>query len=229
MKRYTVGDVMTTDVVTIRDRCGYKEIVETLADHGLSAVPVVDDDRRVIGVVSEADLLHKMEYPGGEPHARLLERKRVRVARDKADADDAAHLMTAPAVVVGPDASVGAAARLMDAEHVKRLPVVDDAGRIVGLVSRKDLLGLFLRDDEDIRREVVDDVLVRVMWIDPSRVSVSVEHGIVTLDGTVERRSSLSIIKELVARLAGVVDVVANLNYRVDDVRYPYTNASYAA
>jgi len=131
--------------------------------------------------------------------------------------------------MVGPDTSVAAAARLMDAEHVKRLPVVDDAGRIVGLVSRKDLLGLFLRDDEDIRREVVDEVLVRVMWIDPSRVTVSVEQGIVTLNGTVERRSSLSIIKELVARLAGVVDVVANLNYRIDDVRYPYTSASYAA
>jgi CBS-domain-containing membrane protein len=229
MKRYTVGDVMTTDVVTIRDTCGYKEIVETLADHGLSAVPVVDDDHRVIGVVSEADLLHKMEYPGGVPHARLLERKRVRTARDKAGADDAAHLMTAPAVVVGPDTSVGAAAKLMDAEHVKRLPVVDDAGRIVGVVSRKDLLGLYLRDDEDLRREVVDEVLVRVMWIDPSRVTVSVEHGVVTLDGTVERRSSLSIINELVARLPGVVDVAGNLNYRIDDVRYPYTSASYAA
>ena len=96
MKRYTVGDVMTTDVVTIHDTCGYKEIVETLADHGFSAVPVVDSDRRVIGVVSEADLLHKMEFPGGDPHARLLERKHVRVAREKAGADEAAHLMTAP-------------------------------------------------------------------------------------------------------------------------------------
>jgi predicted transcriptional regulator len=153
----------------------------------------------------------------------------VRTARDKAGADDATHLMTAPAVVVGPDTSVGAAAKLMDAEHVKRLPVVDDAGRIVGVVSRKDLLSLFLRDDEDIRREVVDEVLVRVMWIDPSRVAVSVEQGIVTLDGTIERRSTIAIIKELVARLAGVVEVVANLNYRVDDVRYPYDSASYAA
>jgi hypothetical protein len=98
----------------------------------------------------------------------------------------------------------------MDAEHVKRLPVVDDAGRIMGVVSRKDLLSLYLRDDEDIRREVVNEVLVRVMWIDPSRVSVSVAQGIVTLDGTVERRSSLSIINELVARLAGVVEVVGN-------------------
>jgi CBS-domain-containing membrane protein len=229
MKRYTVGQVMTTDVVTIHDTCGYKEIVETLADHGLSAVPVVDDDRRVIGVVSEADLLHKMEFHSGGPQARLLERERVRVAREKAGADDAAHLMTAPAVVVGPDTSVGAAAKLMDVEHMRRLPVVDDDGRIVGVVSRKDLLSLYLRDDEDIRREVVDEVLIRVMWIDPARVTVAVEQGIVTLGGTVERRSSLSIITELVARLAGVVDVVAKLSYRIDDVRYPYGSASYAA
>jgi CBS-domain-containing membrane protein len=137
--------------------------------------------------------------------------------------------MTAPPVVIGPDTSVGAAAKLMDAEHVKRLPVVDDAGRIMGVVSRKDLLSLYLRDDEDIRREVVNEVLVRVMWIDPSRVSVSVAQGVVTLDGTVERRSSLSIINELVARLAGVVEVVGNLNYRIDDVRYPYGSASYVA
>ena len=97
------------------------------------------------------------------------------------------------------------------------------------MVSRKDLLKLYLRDDEDIRREVVDEVLVRVMWIDPSRVTVVVEHGIVTLDGTVERRSSLSIIRELVARLAGVVEVVEHLNFRIDDVRYPYDSVSYAA
>jgi CBS-domain-containing membrane protein len=229
MKRYTVGDVMTTDVVTIHDSYGYKEIVETLADHGLSAVPVVDDDRRVLGVVSEADLLHKMEFPGWDPHSRLLERKRVRIARDKAGADDAAHLMTAPAVVVGPNTSVTAAAKLMDDEHVKRLPVVDDAGRIVGVVSRKDLLSLFLRDDEDIRREVVDEVLVRVMWVDPARVNVSVDRGVVTLDGTVERRSSVSTIKGLVARLGGVVEVVGSLGYRIDDIRYPYDSGSYAA
>jgi CBS domain-containing protein len=220
---------MTTDVVTIHDSYGYKEIVETLADHGLSAVPVVDDDRRVLGVVSEADLLHKMEFPGWDPHSRLLERKRVRIARDKAGADDAAHLMTAPAVVVGPNTSVTAAAKLMDDEHVKRLPVVDDAGRIVGVVSRKDLLSLFLRDDEDIRREVVDEVLVRVMWVDPARVNVSVDRGVVTLDGTVERRSSVSTIKGLVARLGGVVEVVGSLGYRIDDIRYPYDSGSYAA
>jgi CBS domain-containing protein len=218
---------MTTDVVTIYDTCGYKEIVATLADHGLSAVPVVDAERRVVGVVSEADLLHKMELT--DPHARLLERKRMRVGREKAAADTAVHLMTAPALVVGPDTSVPAAARLMDGERVKRLPVVDDAGRIVGVVSRKDLLSLFLRDDGDIRREVVDDILVRVMWIDPSRVTASVEQGIVTLSGTVERRSSVSIVKELVASLAGVVDVVGDLNYRIDDIRYPYDSSSYAA
>jgi CBS-domain-containing membrane protein len=229
MKRYTVGDVMTTEVVTIHRSCGYKEIVEALADHRLSALPVVDDDRRVIGVVSEADLLYKMEFPGWDPHARLLERKHVRAAREKAGADDAAHLMTAPAVVVGPDTSVTAAAKLMDAEHVKRLPVTDDAGRIVGVVSRKDLLSLFLRDDEDIRREVVDEVLVRIMWIDPARVNVSVDRGVVTLDGTLERRSSMTIINDLVAHLAGVVDVVGNLTYRIDDIRYPYDSGSYAA
>ena len=117
----------------------------------------------------------------------------------------------------------------MDAEHVKRLPVVDDAGRIMGVVSRKDLLSLYLRDDEDIRARSSTRSWSGSCGLIPRASASRSTQGIVTLDGTVERRSSLSIINELVARLAGVVEVVGNLNYRIDDVRYPYGSASYVA
>lgn len=221
MKRHSVGEVMTREVVTVRETTGYKEIVEALASHALSAVPVVDAEGHVLGIVSEADLLHKIEFAGFEPQARLLERKRVRVAREKAGVDLARDLMTAPVVVIDSLSSVAAAAKLMDAERVKRLPVVDADGRIVGIVSRRDLLKLYLRDDDDIRTEIRDEVLLRTMWIDPASISIEVDHGVVALAGELERRSTIPLFVRLVSSVAGVVDVVNNLSYRYDDLRVP--------
>jgi CBS domain-containing protein len=202
MKKHTVAEVMTRDVVAVRASTGYKEIVETLANHSVSAVPVVNDEGRVLGVVSEADLLYKTEY-ADQPHpsSRLWERKRVRAARAKAAADTAADLMTVPAVSIGPRDRISAAARLMDAEAVKRLPVVDEHGQLVGIVSRKDLLRLYLREDGEIEREIRDDVFLRALWIDPVDISIEVAQGVVTL----------------VQGVAGVVDVVNHLTYHVDD------------
>ena len=99
MRRHTVAEVMTTEVVTVREQTGYKEIVETMAVLGISAVPVVDDDARVIGVVSEADLLLKVEYAGMQPELSVLRRRRVRTALTKATGDLARDIMTAPATV----------------------------------------------------------------------------------------------------------------------------------
>ena len=218
MKKHTVAEVMTRDVVSVRASTGYKEIVETLANHSVSAVPVVDEAGRVLGVVSEADLLYKTEY-ADQPHpsARLWERKRVRAARGKAAADTAEALMTAPAVSIGPRAKVGAAARLMDVESVKRLPVVDEQGQLVGIVSRADVLRLYLREDGDIAREIRDEVFLHSLWIDPREISIEVAQGVVTLGGTLDRYSTVDIVVELVQSVAGVVDVVNHLTYHVDD------------
>jgi CBS-domain-containing membrane protein len=219
MKRHSVGEIMTRDVVSVRVTAGYKEIVARLAEHALTAVPVVDDIGMVLGVVSEADLLYKVELAGAQTPRRLLERKRTRVARDKAEADVAGHLMTAPAVVIREHDSVAHAARLMDTERIKRLPVVGADGRLIGIVSRGDILRLYLRADEEIRREVTEEVLHRTLWIDPEHLTVAVDQGVVILAGTLDRRSAIPIVLRLVQTVAGVVDVVNHLSYHYDDLR----------
>jgi CBS domain-containing protein len=131
---------MTDMVVAVREQAGYREIVDALVWYGMSAVPVIDADDRVVGVVSETDVLPKMVFDGDDPRARLFGRGRRRTANHDASGDTAAELMSSPAVTIGPDASIVEAARLMEAESVKRLPVVGDEGRLAGIVSRRDLL-----------------------------------------------------------------------------------------
>src|SRR6266511_3106309 len=131
-----VRDVMTSNVVAVRERTGYKEIVEVLVGFKVSAVPVLDAEYRVVGIVSEADLLSKAEFADEHVQAPLFERRRRRVAREKAAGETASELMTSPAITTGPEASVVEAARLMAAERVKRLPVVGDQGRLIGIVAR---------------------------------------------------------------------------------------------
>jgi len=219
MRRWTVKDVMTTDVVSVGEKATYKEIVEALAQRAVSAVPVVDEENRVLGVVSEADLLHKVEFTGLEPHLRLLERRTRRIARAKACGDCARDLMSSPAVSVGPHASLPAVARMMDDEHVRRLPVVDDRGVLVGIVSRSDVLRVYLRDDAAIANEIREEVLLRTLWMDPGEVSVVVEQGVAKVSGSTGRRSTSEIVGRMVAAVAGVIDVVNEITYDYDDSR----------
>jgi CBS-domain-containing membrane protein len=225
MRKHTVTEIMTRDVVTVRQSASYREIVEALASHRISAVPVVDADGKVVGVVSEADLLHKIEFAGEETRSRVFERKQVREAREKAGAGSAADLMSAPAIVIGQHESVAAAAKIMDAEGVKRLPVVTLYDKLVGIVSRGDVLRLYLRSDEDIREEVVDEVFVRTLWIDPKDLSIDVKDGVVTLAGAVDRRSTVGLIVSIVSTVAGVVEVVNHLSYHYDDRRRASSDA----
>jgi CBS domain-containing protein len=143
-----VCDVMTTTVVAVRERATYKEIADALAEFGVGAVPVLDEDDRVVGLVSEADVLPKVEFAGDEPRPPLFARLRRRRARAKPAGDTAGALMTSPAITIGPDSSIMDAARLMEDARVKRLPVVGDEGRLAGIVTRRDLLRAFLRLDE---------------------------------------------------------------------------------
>jgi CBS-domain-containing membrane protein len=217
MRRQTVKDVMTRDVVSVAETTQYKDIVQILAERTVSAVPVVDDAGKVIGIVSEADLLHKMQYSGLEPHVHLLERKQRRVARAKADSEEARDLMTSPALTVDSDTPLPSVAKTMDDERVKRLPVVDEQGRLVGIVSRRDLLRVYLRDDATIRDDIREQVLRRTLWMDPDMVTVTVDHGVVTLAGTADRRSTAQITVRLCEGVDGVVDVVDQLGYEYDD------------
>ncbi|MFU8871559.1 CBS domain-containing protein [Micromonospora sp. SL4-19] len=217
MRTWQVGDVMTMDVATVGEETPYRQIVDVLIRRGISAVPVVDDYRRVLGVVSEADLLHKVERAGRPDERRVFEGRRRRTAREKAGALVARDLMTTPAVTTYPQASLPATARLMDREVIKRLPVLDDLGRLVGIVTRSDLLRVHLRTDAEIREDVVQEVLRRVLAVRDGLVTVQVRDGEVTLDGRLDRRSAVELAGRLAAQVSGVVQVHNAVAYDVDD------------
>jgi CBS domain-containing protein len=217
MKHRGVQDVMTKDVVAVEGDTPYKQIAEILAERKISGVPVVDSEGHVLGVVSEADLLAKAEYPEAERRRHLLDRPGTAQARRRANAGVARDLMTAPAVTIDDRTSIVRAAKQMDRHQVKRLPVVDELGRLVGIVSRRDLVKIFLRSDDDIRAEVATDVLDQTLSVRTSAVSVTVVDGVVTLDGTVDRKSVIPVAVRLTRAVDGVVDVVERLDYSFDD------------
>ncbi|WP_327315795.1 CBS domain-containing protein [Streptomyces sp. NBC_01235] len=205
-----VGDLMTSAVVSVRQDTGFKDVAERLAKHDITAVPVIDEQGHPVGVVSEADLLRKQESqadPGGHLTAAHL----LPAERAKAHALTAEGLMTSPAVTARPQWSVVEAARVMARHHVKRLPVVDDADRMVGIVSRGDLLRVFLRRDVTIYEEITTDVLTRALGLSPGAVTVQVSDGRVTLSGTVPQESLIPVAVRLSESVDGVVDVTSHL------------------
>ncbi|WP_314225054.1 CBS domain-containing protein [Streptomyces zaehneri] len=219
-----VGEVMTSEVVEARRETPFKDVARLLDRHRISGVPVVDDDDKVLGVVSETDLIrHQAARPA---HGRLR-RGRNPARGSTADATAAAlattagELMSTPAVTVHPEQRVADAARIMERRHVDRLPVVDEEDRLIGIATRRDLLRVFLRTDEEIGREVLEDVLTRAMCVPPHTVNVSVRDGMVTLRGRLEQRSGIPLAIQLTWRVDGVVGVVNNLTFRVDDTRPP--------
>lgn len=226
MKTWQVDDVMTTAVVTVAQSTPYREVVDLLVGHRFSAVPVVDDFQRVTGVVSEADLLRKIEYAGRE-EPRLFEGRRRRGERTKASARTAAELMSAPPVVVPAGMSLAAAARLMDSEAVKRLPVVDDLGRLIGIVTRGDLLKVHLRPDDEILADVESAVLRRFLVEEIDTVRATVRDGVVTLTGRVDRLSSKDIADRMIRQIPGVVAVADELEYGYDDRNILGTGLAY--
>lgn len=214
----TVQDVMTSTVVTVADSAPFKEIVRLMQVHGVSALPVVDAQGRLAGIVSEADLLPKeASESNGERHLFGSRRKMAH----KASGLVAAQLMSAPVAAVGPDVTLREAARLILERKVKRLPVVDAGGRIIGIVSRADLLKVFLRPDNEILDEVTKRVLLRTLCLEPDTVKATVREGVVRLDGVVEHRSMLPLVVGLVRGVDGVVGVDSHLGYEVDDTVSP--------
>jgi CBS domain-containing protein len=214
--RLTVHDVMTTDVVTVRTDATFKEIARALSTREVSGLPVVDAGGKVVGVVSEADLLPKEEFKsvtGERPH---LTRRAAKAARAKAAGDTAAELMSSPVATIASDAPVAEAARTLAEHGIKRLPVVD-RGRLVGIVSRADVLRVFLKSDEEIGDLVMEEVVKRCLWEDPEYVTVDVANGIVTLGGRLRYKSLIPIAVRLTAAVDGVVDVVDELTYDRDD------------
>jgi CBS domain-containing protein len=216
MRQRTVSDLMTHTVFRAHRDTPFKEIAGILADHDITAVPVVDDSDRPVGVVSEADLLRR-EAARPDPAGLLTFLDTPDDEPPAAVATTAEGLMTSPAVTAHADWSVVQAARVMDGGHVKRLPVVDGTGRLVGIVSRADLLRVFLRRDSLIREEIAGEILDRTLGIGPDEVTVRVTDGRVRLHGTVDRRSLVGVVVRLCEGVDGVVDVTADLDHRTDE------------
>ena len=205
----TVKDVMTAEVVAVRRETTFKELAAALRQHRVSAFPVLDDRDRVIGVVSEADMLAKeaMTEPGVA--AELLHHSDVR----KAEGTTAGALMTHQVVTVSPDDSIEQAARMMHFLKVRQLPVVNAGGELVGIVSRSDVLSVFDRPDEDIRKDIVDTMLLHEFLIDPRQFKVTVEAGVVTMEGTPETAALGRALVRKARHVPGVVAVRDRLTY----------------
>ncbi|MFG2363987.1 CBS domain-containing protein [Streptomyces mirabilis] len=200
-----VSDVMTHTVAAVGRKANFKEIVRLMEQGKVSALPVLEGEGRVIGVVSEADLLPKEEFRDSDPDRYTQLRRLSDLA--KAGAVTAEDLMTAPAFTVRANATLAQAARTMAHAKVKRLPVVDDKGLLEGVVSRGDLLKVFLRDDEDIAEEVRREVVSYLFRAPSSPVRVQVHDGVVTLAGRVRDTSLVPVAARLVRAVEGVVDV----------------------
>ncbi|MFB7596182.1 CBS domain-containing protein [Streptomyces sp. NPDC056160] len=203
--QYTVSDVMTSTVVALAGGATFKEIVRTMQRWGVSAMPVLDGDGHVTGVVSEADLLRKEEFRAGD--ADRSGRSGGPPGAVRARAVTARDLATVPAVTVHADATLAGAAGLMARHGVKRLPVVDDRGVLIGIVSRSDLLKVFLRSDEAIAQEVRHQVVAGRFPVPLDAVRVRVREGVVTLAGEVADTSVVPLALRLVRSVEGVVDV----------------------
>jgi len=205
----TVKDVMTTEVVAVRSDTGFKEMAAVLRRYRVSALPVVDDAGRVIGVVSEADLLAKEALADPGVMAEMLHHEDVR----KAEGLTAGELMTHPAVTASPEDPVEQAARMMHFMRVKRLPVVNSGDQLVGIVSRSDVLSVFDRPDDDIRKEIVDTMLLHEFLIDSRTFRVTVESGVVTMEGSPETAALGHALVRKARHVPGVVAVRDRLTY----------------
>jgi len=202
---HIVSDVMTRTVATVGRGTAFKDVVRIMQDRKVSAVPVVDAADRVLGIVSEADLLPKEEFRDSDPDRRTQLRRLSDLA--KAGSLTVEELMTSPALTVLPDATLAQAAREMARARVKRLPVVDADGRLEGIVSRADLLKVFLRDDEEIAEEIRREVVSYLFHTPESSVMVEVRDGVATLAGRVRDTSLVPVAARLVRAVEGVVDV----------------------
>lgn len=214
MRTLKVQDVMTRDVTAVHEDTPYKEIVAKLVNSEISGMPVLSPIGVVVGIVSERDLLYNEGSAG--KHEQWHDLLHPTEAR-KADARVARELMSKPAVTIPPGTSVRKAATLLARHGYKRLPVVDAVGRLLGIVSRRDVLSAFLRGDSDIAGEVRHEVLLRSMSIDPKLVDVQVSGGVVTLRGRLERKTMVTVVESLTHAVDGVVDVVNELTFETDD------------
>jgi CBS domain-containing protein len=211
-------DVMTADVVAVGQEASLKDVAAILAERRISGLPVINEQRSVLGVISEADILVKERGP--EPHhggliGWLLEGGLA--DEEKLAARTAGEAMSAPAITIGAERHISEAARLMLENGIKRLPVVDSDGKLAGIVARADLVHAFARPDAEIEREIREEVVRQTLWIEDEKLDVKVERGEAPLSGQVEGKSDAGLLPRFVARVPGVISVRSTLTSMWDD------------
>lgn len=213
-----VVDLMTTDVITTTTDTGLKDAARVLIQAGVSGLPVVDGDGRLVGIITEADFVEaEADRAWGREKRRLLDA--LFGERQPRQATTVGEAMTRHPVVIDMESDVTEAARKMIEHGVKRLPVVNPDGRLEGIISRADILRAFARPDEVIADEVRNDVLRRILMLDPEEFEVEVADGVVRIGGHVVDRSDVQLIEALIGRLEGVVRVESSITWEVDDTR----------
>ena len=218
-------ELMTRDVITIGPEASLKEAARRMIEAGVSGLPVTQGDGSLVGIVTEADFVateadRRRKRPAGL--LRFLFKEAEIPSQERLVGD----VMSTDLITLGPEADHAEAARLMQTEGVKRVPVVDEEGRIVGLVSRSDILRVFARSDAEILEEIEGYVIERVLWIDPKRVDVQCIDGNVTLRGRLETRSDAELLAELTSRVDGVMSVANHLEFEVDNLKLDMTSLS---
>jgi CBS domain-containing protein len=215
-RRQTVSNVMTSRVHVARPLTPFKRLVQLIEENRISAIPIVDAQGVPVGIVSESDLLFKERRHELESESSLLHARRRRQERAKAEGVVAWEIMTKPPITVRSDTTLPQAARMMQERNVRRLVVVDERDKIVGIVSRSDLLQVFLRTDDQLRDDVLSTI-PSMLLSQPESVQVTVRWNVVTLSGEVDRKSDAEIFARMTRELDGVVDVVNRLTHRWDD------------
>jgi CBS domain-containing protein len=218
MTHRIVRAVMTPSVTTVSLDTPFKALAAIMAQDGVSALPVLDAAGRIAGVVSESDLIRKEEYQD-DPAARRAPYSHHH--RAQAEGLTAGHVMSSPAITILSEASVVAAARAFDRANVSHLVVTEADGTLAGVITPRDLLKVYLRNDAEIRAEILSEVIAGYLGCDPGRAEVTVTDGIVTLGGEVERKSMVPLAARLARSVDGVVDVVNHLAYALDDSHLP--------
>lgn len=216
----TIRDVMSRPTLTVHPETPLKDVARLLVRHRISGLPVTDAGGRVLGVISEADLLLKEQGAANIGHRRLArllgESTQTRAQLAKLAATSAGDAMTSPAVTISGDRPLAEAAATMTRRGINRLPVVD-SGVLVGVVSRADLVRAYVRSDEELAGVVREEVIHRTMWLDPDLYDVSVRDGIVRIRGSVALRSTAEVIERVSALIPGVVAVTSELHWETDD------------
>jgi len=208
-----VLDIMTMEVLTTSPEASLKDAARTMVRAGVSGLPVIDDLGGLVGIITEADFL---EREADRSQRRLLNAM-LKECDSVVDAETVGEVMTRDPVVIFPEASVTEAARVMAHNHVKRLPVVGPDGKLVGIISRADVVAVFTRPDDVIEDEIREDIVRRVLLIEDDTIDVSVKDGVVSVSGTVETATDARLLEELVRRIDGVVRLESHISV-VEDV-----------